>query len=80
MTSTLLEPSSIEKIMEIDSHMGCTMSGLTADARTLIDHARVETQVCFPFFDMGIIFSFLFCFMYAKIVIIRITASIMMSR
>jgi len=44
ITSPLLEPSSVEKIMEIDSHMGCAMSGLTADARTLIDHARVETQ------------------------------------
>ena len=30
--------------MEIDSHLGCSMSGLTADARTLIDHARIETQ------------------------------------
>lgn len=44
LTSPLLEPSSIEKIMEIDSHMGCAMSGLTADARTLIEHARSETQ------------------------------------
>ena len=44
LTSTLMEPSSVEKILEIDSHMGCAMSGLTADARTLIDHARVETQ------------------------------------
>jgi len=44
ITSSLLEPSSVEKIMEIDSHIGCAMSGLTADARTLIDHARVETQ------------------------------------
>ena len=44
ITSPLLEPDSIEKIMEIDSHMGCSMSGLTADARTLIDHARIETQ------------------------------------
>eukprot|EP01098_Paradermamoeba_levis_P006304 TRINITY_DN2619_c0_g1_i1.p1 TRINITY_DN2619_c0_g1~~TRINITY_DN2619_c0_g1_i1.p1 ORF type:complete len:264 (+),score=84.00 TRINITY_DN2619_c0_g1_i1:60-794(+) len=44
VTSTLLEPSSIEKIMEIDSHIGCAMSGLTADARTMIDHARAETQ------------------------------------
>ena len=31
--------------MEIDSHIGCAMSGLTADARTLVEHARVETQV-----------------------------------
>mmetsp|Transcript_57948 Transcript_57948/g.183975 ORF Transcript_57948/g.183975 Transcript_57948/m.183975 type:complete len:126 (-) Transcript_57948:181-558(-) len=45
ITSPLLEPSSVEKIMEIDEHVGCAMSGLTADARTLIDHGRVETQV-----------------------------------
>merc|ERR1712187_136601 len=44
ITSSLIEPSSIEKILEIDEHMGCAMSGLTADARTLIDHARVEAQ------------------------------------
>merc|ERR1711957_292193 len=44
LTSTLIEPTSIEKILEIDEHMGCAMSGLTADARTLIDHARVEAQ------------------------------------
>jgi hypothetical protein len=30
--------------MEIDSHLGCAMSGLTADARTMIDHARVTAQ------------------------------------
>jgi len=44
LTSPLIEPSSIEKILEIDEHMGCAMSGLTADARTLVDHARVEAQ------------------------------------
>jgi len=44
LTSPLIEPGSIEKILEIDIHMGCAMSGLTADARTLIDHARVEAQ------------------------------------
>lgn len=44
VTSPLLEPKSIEKVAEIDEHIGCAMSGLTADARTLIDHARVETQ------------------------------------
>lgn len=44
LTSSLIEPSSIEKILEIDEHMGCAMSGLTADARTLVDHARVEAQ------------------------------------
>src|ERR1700731_3393064 len=40
----LLEASSVEKIMEIDSHVGCAMSGLVADARTIIDHARVTAQ------------------------------------
>eukprot|EP00698_Gefionella_okellyi_P004473 TRINITY_DN14115_c0_g1_i1.p2 TRINITY_DN14115_c0_g1~~TRINITY_DN14115_c0_g1_i1.p2 ORF type:complete len:243 (+),score=65.06 TRINITY_DN14115_c0_g1_i1:25-753(+) len=44
LTSPLLEPSSVEKIVEIDTHIGAAMSGLTADARTLIEHARVETQ------------------------------------
>merc|ERR1712083_1161632 len=44
LTSPLIDPSSIEKILEVDKHMGCAMSGLTADARTLIDHARVEAQ------------------------------------
>ncbi|RIB04137.1 nucleophile aminohydrolase [Gigaspora rosea] len=44
VTSPLLVSSSIEKIMEIDTHLGCAMSGLTADSRTMIDHARVEAQ------------------------------------
>lgn len=44
LSSPLLEASSIEKVMEIDSHIGVAMSGLTADARTLVDHARVEAQ------------------------------------
>ncbi len=30
--------------MEIDTHIGCAMSGLVADARTMIEHARTETQ------------------------------------
>jgi 20S proteasome subunit alpha 5 len=42
--SPLLEASSIEKIMEIDRHLGCAVSGLTADARTMVDHARVTAQ------------------------------------
>ncbi|PWN52057.1 putative PUP2-20S proteasome subunit [Violaceomyces palustris] len=42
--SSLLESSSIEKIMEIDRHLGAAMSGLTADARTMIEHARVTSQ------------------------------------
>lgn len=44
VTSTLLETSSVEKIVEIDAHIGCAMSGLQADARSMIEHARVESQ------------------------------------
>lgn len=44
VTSPLIEPASIEKIMEVDKHIGCAMSGLIADSRTMIDKARVEAQ------------------------------------
>jgi 20S proteasome subunit alpha 5 len=44
LTSTLLEPSSVEKVLEIDSHVGAAFSGLIGDARTLVDHARIESQ------------------------------------
>jgi len=44
LPSPLIEPSSIQKVLEIDSHLICALSGLTADSRTIIDHARVETQ------------------------------------
>jgi 20S proteasome subunit alpha 5 len=44
VTSPLIEPYSIEKLFEIDSHIGCAMSGILADARTLVDHARSEAQ------------------------------------
>ena len=44
LPSSLVVPNSIEKILLIDSHMGCAMSGLSSDARTLVEHARVETQ------------------------------------
>lgn len=35
----------MEKILKIDTHIGCAMSGLIADSRTLVDTARVESQV-----------------------------------
>jgi len=44
LTSPLVEADSVEKIMEIDGHIGAAMSGLVADARTLVDKARVEAQ------------------------------------
>ncbi len=42
--SRLVVPSSIEKIFAIDQHIGCATSGLVADARALVDRARVEAQ------------------------------------
>lgn len=42
--SKLIEPSSIEKSFEIDTHIGCCMSGLIADAKTMVDKARIEAQ------------------------------------
>src|SRR5512136_1001124 len=44
VTSKLLEAESIEKIFQIDEHIGAATSGLVADARVLIDYARVEAQ------------------------------------
>ena len=43
--SELLVPESIEKIFKIDEHVGAVASGLLADARVLIDLARVKAQV-----------------------------------
>ena len=45
ITSRLIEPGSIEKIFEIDDHIGCATSGLVADARALIDRARIDAQI-----------------------------------
>jgi 20S proteasome subunit alpha 5 len=55
ITSPLLEVDSVEKIMKIDQHIGCAMSGLMADSRTMIDHARVESQVSLLFFIIDFI-------------------------
>ena len=53
VTSPLLIPSSIEKVAEIDEHVGCAMSGLTADARTLIDHGRTQVRWLSRFGDLS---------------------------
>jgi len=45
VNSKLLEPTSIEKIFRIDDHIGVASSGLVGDARSLVDRARVETQI-----------------------------------
>ena len=41
----LQDPNSVEKIFMIDQHVGAAIAGLTADARILINQARIEAQV-----------------------------------
>ncbi len=44
IASRLIVPSSIEKIFQIDEHIGIAASGLVADARRLIEEARTKAQ------------------------------------
>ena len=45
ISSKLILTDSIEKMYQIDDHIGMTTSGLVADARQLVDKARVQCQV-----------------------------------
>ncbi len=45
ISSRLVVAASIEKIFQIDEHIGCATSGLVADARVLVDYARVSSQI-----------------------------------
>ena len=45
INSDLIDPDSIEKIFKIDRHLGCATSGLVADARVLVDRARLDSQL-----------------------------------
>lgn len=38
------EAAKSEKLVEIDKHCACAMSGIVGDARILVDRARVEAQ------------------------------------
>ena len=42
--TSLVIPESMKKIFEIDGHIAATASGLIADARRLVDVARLEAQ------------------------------------
>lgn len=44
IASRLIIPASIEKIFQIDEHIGIAASGLVADARRLISEARLKAQ------------------------------------
>jgi len=40
----LIVPESVEKIFQIDDHMGATASGIISDARVLIERAQLKAQ------------------------------------
>ncbi|HEV2429592.1 MAG TPA: archaeal proteasome endopeptidase complex subunit alpha [Thermoplasmata archaeon] len=41
----LAEPASLEKIHLIDENIACATAGLVADARVLVDYARIAAQI-----------------------------------
>jgi proteasome alpha subunit len=41
----LAEPASLEKIHQIDENIACATAGLVADARVLVDFARLTSQI-----------------------------------
>ncbi len=45
VSSKLVEADSVEKIYQIDDHIMAATCGLVADARVLVDRARVEAQL-----------------------------------
>ncbi len=47
----LHDPDSVEKVSKIDEHLGVATSGLMADARRLIEWARVKAQSYWLTFD-----------------------------
>jgi proteasome alpha subunit len=44
LSSRLVKPESVKKIFKADNHIGIAISGLVADARRLVEMARVEAQ------------------------------------
>ena len=44
IVDSLIVPESVEKIWQIDDHMGATASGILSDARVLIERAQLKAQ------------------------------------
>ena len=44
ITEPLIVPASVEKVFQIDEHIGATASGILSDGRILIDRARLVAQ------------------------------------
>ncbi|MBU7043906.1 MAG: archaeal proteasome endopeptidase complex subunit alpha [Theionarchaea archaeon] len=43
--SKLVQPESFEKIFQVDTHIGTAASGMIADARQIVERARLEAQI-----------------------------------
>lgn len=44
IVDSLVVPESVEKIFQIDDHIGATASGILSDARVLVERAQVKAQ------------------------------------
>ena len=44
VTSTLIVPEGVEKIFQIDEHIGATASGIISDAHVLVERAQIKAQ------------------------------------
>lgn len=44
IVDSLVVPEAVEKVWEIDEHMGATASGILSDARVLIERAQLRSQ------------------------------------
>jgi len=51
ISSSLMKPESVEKIFQVDDHIGIAISGMTSDAKFLVDKARLEAQINVSTYD-----------------------------
>lgn len=54
IVNKLIVPESVEKIFQIDEHVGATSAGIISDARILIERSQVKAQQYFVSYDSPI--------------------------